>query len=131
MPTNIKLYDGTTDLEDHLNRFASAANSEEWPMPGGVCRKVFSSEGIFKEPHEITKIARKANESLTAFKERWTVETVDDQVESAQQSYTLESMEYSEASYNCCISQWYGILEQAEQLELLVESCDILYDNMK
>ncbi|GKA09855.1 hypothetical protein Tco_0689288, partial [Tanacetum coccineum] len=29
----------------------------------------------FKEPHEITKIIRKANESLTAFKERWTVET--------------------------------------------------------
>ncbi|GKA85174.1 RNA-directed DNA polymerase, eukaryota, reverse transcriptase zinc-binding domain protein [Tanacetum coccineum] len=33
MPTNIKLYDGTTDLEDHLNRFASVANFEEWPMP--------------------------------------------------------------------------------------------------
>ncbi|GJY52347.1 reverse transcriptase domain-containing protein [Tanacetum coccineum] len=28
-----------------------------------------------KGPHEITKIVRKANESLTAFKERWTVET--------------------------------------------------------
>nr|GEY52239.1 hypothetical protein [Tanacetum cinerariifolium] len=33
MPTNIKLYDGTTDLEDHLGRFASAANFDEWPMP--------------------------------------------------------------------------------------------------
>nr|GEY56839.1 reverse transcriptase domain-containing protein [Tanacetum cinerariifolium] len=33
MPTNIKLYDGTTDPEDHLGRFASAANSGEWPMP--------------------------------------------------------------------------------------------------
>nr|GFA58077.1 reverse transcriptase domain-containing protein [Tanacetum cinerariifolium] len=29
----------------------------------------------FKEPHEITKIVRKANESLIIFKERWTVET--------------------------------------------------------
>ncbi|GJT10133.1 reverse transcriptase domain-containing protein [Tanacetum coccineum] len=29
----------------------------------------------FKEPHEITKIVRRANESLTTFKERWTVET--------------------------------------------------------
>ncbi|GKB77213.1 reverse transcriptase domain-containing protein [Tanacetum coccineum] len=29
----------------------------------------------FKERHGITKIIRKANESLTAFKERWTVET--------------------------------------------------------
>ncbi|GKD40911.1 hypothetical protein Tco_1261118 [Tanacetum coccineum] len=33
MPTNIKLYDGATDPEDHLSRFASAANSREWPMP--------------------------------------------------------------------------------------------------
>ncbi|GKC09668.1 hypothetical protein Tco_1001278 [Tanacetum coccineum] len=33
MPATIKLYDGTTDLEDHLSRFASAANSGEWPMP--------------------------------------------------------------------------------------------------
>ncbi|GJR32751.1 hypothetical protein Tco_1108983 [Tanacetum coccineum] len=32
MSTNIKLYDGTTDPEDHLGRFASAANSDEWPM---------------------------------------------------------------------------------------------------
>ncbi|GJW68317.1 hypothetical protein Tco_0122741 [Tanacetum coccineum] len=29
MPTNIKLYDGTTDPEDHLSRFASAANLGE------------------------------------------------------------------------------------------------------
>ncbi|GKA17394.1 hypothetical protein Tco_0697231 [Tanacetum coccineum] len=29
----------------------------------------------FKEPHEITKMGRKDNESLIAFKERWTVET--------------------------------------------------------
>ncbi|GJT36511.1 reverse transcriptase domain-containing protein [Tanacetum coccineum] len=29
----------------------------------------------FKEPHKITKIIRKVNESLTAFKEMWTVET--------------------------------------------------------
>nr|GEU91096.1 reverse transcriptase domain-containing protein [Tanacetum cinerariifolium] len=33
MPANIKLYDGTTDPEDHLSRLSSAANSREWPMP--------------------------------------------------------------------------------------------------
>nr|GFA82967.1 reverse transcriptase domain-containing protein [Tanacetum cinerariifolium] len=33
MPNNIKLYDGTIDPEDHSSRFASAANSGEWPMP--------------------------------------------------------------------------------------------------
>ncbi|GJR97038.1 hypothetical protein Tco_0269212 [Tanacetum coccineum] len=32
MSANIKLYDGTTNPEDHLSRFASAANSGEWPM---------------------------------------------------------------------------------------------------
>nr|GEV42645.1 reverse transcriptase domain-containing protein [Tanacetum cinerariifolium] len=39
MPSNIKLYDGTTDPEDHLSRFASVANSGEWPMP--VCYRMF------------------------------------------------------------------------------------------
>ncbi|GJV93017.1 reverse transcriptase domain-containing protein [Tanacetum coccineum] len=33
MPNNIKLYDGTSYPEDHLSRFAGAANSGEWPMP--------------------------------------------------------------------------------------------------
>ncbi|GKB22479.1 reverse transcriptase domain-containing protein [Tanacetum coccineum] len=108
MPANIKLYDGTTDPEDHLSRFASAANSGEWPMfvwcrmfqqtlDGSArgwferlphdslnewadLREAFAARysvrrACVKEPHEITKIVRKANESLTAFKERWTVET--------------------------------------------------------
>ncbi|GJT94139.1 reverse transcriptase domain-containing protein [Tanacetum coccineum] len=108
MPTNIKLYDGTTDPKDHLSRFAGAANSGEWPMLvwcrmfqqtlDGSARGWFERlprdsinewaelrdefaarysvrRACFKEPHEITKIVRKANESLTTFKERWTVET--------------------------------------------------------
>ncbi|GJX35439.1 hypothetical protein Tco_0246996 [Tanacetum coccineum] len=33
MPTNITLYDGSTDPADHLNRFLMAANSGEWTMP--------------------------------------------------------------------------------------------------
>ncbi|GKB84449.1 hypothetical protein Tco_0956721 [Tanacetum coccineum] len=33
MPTNIKLYDDTTDPEDHLSRFTGATNSGEWLMP--------------------------------------------------------------------------------------------------
>ncbi|GKA06798.1 reverse transcriptase domain-containing protein, partial [Tanacetum coccineum] len=109
MPTNIKLYDGTTDSEDHLSRFAGAANSGEWPMPvwcrmfqqtlDGSARGWFERlphdsinewaelrdtfaarysvrRVCFKEPYEITKFIRRANESLTAFKERWMVETV-------------------------------------------------------
>ncbi|GJU46283.1 hypothetical protein Tco_1203549 [Tanacetum coccineum] len=70
MPTNIKLYDGTTNLEDHLNHI------NEW----SELREAFAARysirnACFKEPHEITKIVWKANESLTTFKGRWTVET--------------------------------------------------------
>ncbi|GJV64630.1 hypothetical protein Tco_1475458 [Tanacetum coccineum] len=57
MPANIKLYDNTTDPEDHLSRFASAANSGEWPMP--VWCRMFqqtldgSVRGWFKRlPHD-------------------------------------------------------------------------------
>ncbi|GKF25924.1 hypothetical protein Tco_0081818, partial [Tanacetum coccineum] len=84
MPTNIKLYDGTTNPEDHLSRFAGAANSGEWPMPvineWAELRDAFVARysvrrACFKESHEITKIVRRANESLTTFKERWTMET--------------------------------------------------------
>ncbi|GJW49530.1 reverse transcriptase domain-containing protein [Tanacetum coccineum] len=107
MPTNIKLYDRTTDPEDHLGRFASAANSGEWHMPvwcrmfqqtldgpargwferlsansindWADLRKAFTTrysvrKACFKEPHEITKIVKRANESLTTFKESCTVE---------------------------------------------------------
>nr|GEV56098.1 copia protein [Tanacetum cinerariifolium] len=78
MPANIKLYDGTTDLKDHLSRFSSAANSGEWPKPVW-CRS--SSQPDFQQrehaskTQQITKIVRKANETLVAFKERWIVET--------------------------------------------------------
>ncbi|GKB16650.1 hypothetical protein Tco_0850573 [Tanacetum coccineum] len=33
MPTNIKIYDGTGDPEDHIGRFMGAGNQGEWPMP--------------------------------------------------------------------------------------------------
>ncbi|GJX36364.1 hypothetical protein Tco_0247921 [Tanacetum coccineum] len=80
MPTNIKLYDGTTDPEDHLSRGwfeRLPANSiNEWAGLGEAFSARYSvRRACFKETHEITKIVRKANESLTAFKERWTVET--------------------------------------------------------
>ncbi|GJS86116.1 reverse transcriptase domain-containing protein [Tanacetum coccineum] len=80
MPANIKLYDGTTDPEDHLSQFSSAANSREWPTP--VWCRMFQQtldgsarRACFKDPTEITKIVRKANETLVAFKESWIVET--------------------------------------------------------
>ncbi|GJV82846.1 hypothetical protein Tco_1522744 [Tanacetum coccineum] len=99
MPANIKLY----GPEDHLSRFSSAANSGEWPMPvwcrmfqhtldrsargwfenlpngsiDGWAELKFqftTRRACFKYPTEITKIVRRANETLVAFKERWIVE---------------------------------------------------------
>ncbi|GJV30963.1 reverse transcriptase domain-containing protein [Tanacetum coccineum] len=108
MPTNIRLYDGATDPEDHISRFSSAANSGQWPMPvwcrmfqqtldrsakgwfenlppGSIDRwtelrlqfttRFSRRRACFKDPTEITKIMRKANETLVTFKERWIVET--------------------------------------------------------
>ncbi|GJW16069.1 reverse transcriptase domain-containing protein, partial [Tanacetum coccineum] len=33
MPTNLKIYDGSTDPDDHITRFVGAANQGEWEMP--------------------------------------------------------------------------------------------------
>ncbi|GJY09125.1 hypothetical protein Tco_0377310 [Tanacetum coccineum] len=77
MPNNIKLYDGTTDPSargwfEHLPH----DSINEWADLREAFAARFSiRRTCFKEPHKITKIIRKVNESLTAFKERWTVET--------------------------------------------------------
>ncbi|GJS19165.1 hypothetical protein Tco_0447797 [Tanacetum coccineum] len=65
-PTNLKIYDGSTDPDDHITCFVGAANQGEWEMP--VWRK------CCKDPTEVSKIVRKANETLPDFKERWTEE---------------------------------------------------------
>ncbi|GJS99310.1 reverse transcriptase domain-containing protein [Tanacetum coccineum] len=77
MPTNIKLYDGTTDPKDHLG---DGSNAFRPTTSMNRQREAFTTRYsvrkiCFKEPREITKIVRRANESLTTFKERWTVET--------------------------------------------------------
>ncbi|GKC69194.1 hypothetical protein Tco_1115077 [Tanacetum coccineum] len=33
MPTNLKIYHGSTDLDDHVTRFVGEANQGEWQMP--------------------------------------------------------------------------------------------------
>nr|GEU37698.1 reverse transcriptase domain-containing protein [Tanacetum cinerariifolium] len=77
MPTNIKLYDGTTNPEDHMSRFASAANLGEWPMPER-CRMFQqildeSARGWFEQlPHDSINEWAYLNEAFIA---RWTVET--------------------------------------------------------
>ncbi|GKA66944.1 hypothetical protein Tco_0766752, partial [Tanacetum coccineum] len=77
MPANIKLYNGTMDPEDHLSRFSSASNSgsiDGWVELRQQFTTIFSTKrACFKDPTEITKIVRKANETLVAFKERWII----------------------------------------------------------
>ncbi|GKD35148.1 reverse transcriptase domain-containing protein, partial [Tanacetum coccineum] len=46
-----------------------------WSLREAFTTRYSTRKACYKEPHEITKIVRKANETLTAFKERWTVET--------------------------------------------------------
>ncbi|GJY20025.1 hypothetical protein Tco_0392591 [Tanacetum coccineum] len=59
MTENAKIYDGMGDLEDHVGRFIGMGNQGEWPMP--ACDKDLT---------EISKIVRRANETLPNFKER-------------------------------------------------------------
>ncbi|GJS70355.1 reverse transcriptase domain-containing protein [Tanacetum coccineum] len=47
---------------------------EWWKLREAFTTRYSTRKACYKEPHEITKIVRKANETLTAFKERWTVE---------------------------------------------------------
>ncbi|GKE56334.1 reverse transcriptase domain-containing protein [Tanacetum coccineum] len=109
MPTNLKIYDGSIDPEDHITRFVRAANQGEWKMP--VWCRMFQqtldgpARGWFdrmpndyidnwtdlrrrfverfalrrkcsKDPTEVSKIIRRANETLPDFKERWTKEMI-------------------------------------------------------
>ncbi|GKA79540.1 hypothetical protein Tco_0786136, partial [Tanacetum coccineum] len=54
----------------------SANSINEWSdLREAFAAKYSVRRACFREPHEITKIARRANESLTAFKKRWTIET--------------------------------------------------------
>ncbi|GJZ16258.1 hypothetical protein Tco_0551935 [Tanacetum coccineum] len=65
-PTNLKIYDGSTDPDDHITRFVGAANQGEWEMP--VWQK------CCEDQTEVSKIVRKANKTLLDFQERWTEE---------------------------------------------------------
>lgn len=107
MPSHLKLYNGSTDPDDHITRFEGAANQGAWPMPiwcmmfqqtlddaarawfdrlpqGSIDNWEELSEQFvqrfalrrkcIRDPMEITKIVRRANEALSEFKERWTDE---------------------------------------------------------
>ncbi|GKE22539.1 hypothetical protein Tco_1434051 [Tanacetum coccineum] len=70
MPTDLKIYDGSTDPDDHITRFVGAANQGEWQMPVWFALR----RKCCKDPTKVSKIIRKANETLPDFKESWTEE---------------------------------------------------------
>nr|GEW34349.1 reverse transcriptase domain-containing protein [Tanacetum cinerariifolium] len=80
-----KQFTPSVGLRSHLSSNGSAKgwfeclpanNINEWSELREVfAARYFLRRACFKEPHKITRIVRKVIESLTAFKERWTVET--------------------------------------------------------
>nr|GEU70380.1 reverse transcriptase domain-containing protein [Tanacetum cinerariifolium] len=81
MPNNVKTYDGTEDLEDHVKVFQAAAHVERWVMPTWC--HMFNSTLIgaarqkkyVKDPVEIHNIKQKDEETIEDFMERFKVET--------------------------------------------------------
>ncbi|GJT44227.1 reverse transcriptase domain-containing protein [Tanacetum coccineum] len=107
MPTNLRIYDGSTNPDDDISRFVGSANQGEWEMlvwcrmfqqtldgptrgwfdrmPNGCIDSWANLREKFverfslrrrcnKDPTEVSKIVRRANETLPNFKERWTEE---------------------------------------------------------
>ncbi|GJY39900.1 hypothetical protein Tco_0426264 [Tanacetum coccineum] len=81
-PTNVKTYDGTGDLKDHLKIFQTAAKIERWVMPTWC--HMFNSTLIgsarqkkyIKDPVEIHHIKQRKGESTEAFMERFKAESM-------------------------------------------------------
>ncbi|GJS77220.1 hypothetical protein Tco_0727101 [Tanacetum coccineum] len=63
MPNNVKTYDGTGDLEDHLKIFQAAAQVERW------------QKKYVKDPVEIRNIMQRDGETIEEFMERFKIET--------------------------------------------------------
>nr|GEV08323.1 reverse transcriptase domain-containing protein [Tanacetum cinerariifolium] len=75
MTANVKIYDGTGDPKDHMGRFMGIRNQGEWPMPDKFLNRFGMLKACDKDPTEISKIDRRANETLPHFKERWVSES--------------------------------------------------------
>ncbi|GJR77977.1 hypothetical protein Tco_0090342 [Tanacetum coccineum] len=71
MPSNPRIYDGSTYPDEHVSRFVGAANQGEWQMP--MWCRIFQQtlDVLTGDPTKVSKIIRKANETLLDFKERW------------------------------------------------------------
>ncbi|GKC43291.1 hypothetical protein Tco_1061013, partial [Tanacetum coccineum] len=80
MPTNVKMYDGTGDLEDHLKIFQEETKIERWAMPTWYhmfnSMLIGSTRMYIKDPVEIHHIKQREGESTEAFMERFKAESM-------------------------------------------------------
>ncbi|GJU36198.1 reverse transcriptase domain-containing protein [Tanacetum coccineum] len=82
MPSHIKTYDGSEDLEDHLKIFQAAAKTERWAMPTW-CHMFNSTltgnamKKCIKDPIEIHNIKQREGESTEVFVKRYKLESRD------------------------------------------------------
>ncbi|GJZ73515.1 hypothetical protein Tco_0637661 [Tanacetum coccineum] len=74
MSTILRIYDGSTDPDNHISRSVGVANQGEWQMPVWCMMFQQTLDGPARDPTEVSKIIRRANETLIDFKERWTDE---------------------------------------------------------
>ncbi|GJU57913.1 reverse transcriptase domain-containing protein [Tanacetum coccineum] len=77
MPVWCRMFQQTLDgsARGWFERLPHDSINEWAELRDAFAARYYIRRACFKEPHEITKIIRRANESLIAFKERWTVET--------------------------------------------------------
>ncbi|GJW21095.1 hypothetical protein Tco_0031717 [Tanacetum coccineum] len=82
IPSHIKTYNGSEDLEDHLKIFQSAAKTEHWAMPTW-CHMFNSTltgnakKKCIKDPVEIHNIKERYGESTEEFVRRYKLECSD------------------------------------------------------
>nr|GEZ91072.1 reverse transcriptase domain-containing protein [Tanacetum cinerariifolium] len=83
MPSHIKTYDGSEDLEDHLKIFQAAAKTKRWAMPTW-CHMFNSTltgnarqKKYIKDPIELHNIKQRDGESTEDFVRRYKLESRD------------------------------------------------------
>nr|GEV55446.1 hypothetical protein [Tanacetum cinerariifolium] len=76
MPSHIKTYDESKDLEDHLKIVQAVAKTECWAMPT-IPRKLPLAKKCIKDPVEIHNIKQKDGESTKEFVRRYKLECKD------------------------------------------------------
>nr|GEV09189.1 reverse transcriptase domain-containing protein [Tanacetum cinerariifolium] len=73
-PTNLKIYNGSIDLDDYISRFMGAMNQGEWEMPVCFRKEIRIEKKVLQRSNISLQNHRKADEMLPDFKEHSTKE---------------------------------------------------------